>query len=563
MPVTQPRWTPSDAAKVNILIVDDRQENLIALEALLRDLEGVDLMFADSGPEALKYLLEHDFDLILLDVQMPGMDGFETARLIHQREKTKHIPIIFLTAIYKNESHRSHGYSVGAVDYIFKPFDPAMLRAKVASFIEIGRKRSLLMAEIGKRQRAEAELLRLNQELEQRVRERTAALEAANRDLQEAARAKDQFLAMLAHELRNPLTAVVNVVELLRRGNLKDCQLLEKARDIIDREAHQLARLVDDLLDVARISTGKITLRKAPVELAVAVARAVETSQPLLQAHRHELQIELPAEPIWVEADLTRLTQVLANLLNNAAKYTANGGQIRLSAEREGNSAILRVRDNGIGIPAEMLAKVFDLFIQVDASLDRAQGGLGVGLSLVKTLVEMHGGSVRAMSEGIGHGSEFELRWPIAIPAPAAADPAIREQTRLSPQRFLIVDDNAEAADSLAAVLRLAGHEARVAYDGPTALAMARTDPPDVAVLDIGLPRMDGYQVAEQLRREAHLDQVRLIALSGYGSPFDLTRSRDSGFDHYLVKPAGAGDILAWLDTPECPPAGVDSSPKM
>jgi PAS domain S-box-containing protein len=359
--------------------------------------------------------------------------------------------------------------------------------------------------------------------------------------LQTADRRKDEFLAMLAHELRNPLAPICNAVQLMRVLGSEDANV-QRARDMIDRQVNHLARLVDDLLDVSRITRGKITLQKEPLALAVVIARAVETSRPLIDARRHTLTVTLPPEPLRVEADMTRLAQVVSNLLNNAAKYTEEGGHIELHVERAGADAVVRVRDSGLGIPGDLLPHVFDLFTQGDRSLARSEGGLGIGLTLVKSLVEMHGGTVTAHSDGPGRGSEFVVRLPTlqALPEPSepegAARPALCRAERS--RRVLVVDDNADAAESLAVLLRLDGHEVCTAHDGAAALETARGFRPEVVVLDIGLPRMDGYQVARRLRAEVGLTEALVVALTGYGQEEDRRRAEQAGFDAHLVKPA-------------------------
>jgi signal transduction histidine kinase/ActR/RegA family two-component response regulator len=360
------------------------------------------------------------------------------------------------------------------------------------------------------------------------------------RDIQQADRHKNEFLSMLAHELRNPLAPIRNAVQILRIKCAHDPEL-GQIRDLIDRQVQQLIRLVDDLLDISRITRGKIRLQTEAVDLAAVVARAVETNRPLIDARRHELTVGLPAEPLRVEGDPVRLTQVVGNLLNNAAKYTEEGGRIWLTAERDGAEAVLRVRDTGVGIPAEMLASIFELFTQVDRTLDRSQGGLGIGLTLVRRLVEMHGGRVQASSDGPGQGSEFVVRLPALVGGrrPAlAANGVVSSLARFGPARVLVVDDNRDAADSLALLLRMAGHAVDVCHDGPAAVAAAAANRPQLVLLDIGLPGMDGYAVARQLRRLPELADTLLVALTGYGQAEDVRRSHEAGFDHHLVKPA-------------------------
>jgi PAS domain S-box-containing protein len=373
--------------------------------------------------------------------------------------------------------------------------------------------------------------------------------------LWEADRRKDEFLAMLAHELRNPLAPIRNAVHVLRLLGPLDSNL-QRVRDVIGRQVLHLSRLVDDLLDVSRITRGMVMLRRAPVELAAILARAVETSRPLLDARRQELSVRLPAESLRVEADATRLAQVVSNLLNNAAKFTAEGGHVWLTAERQGGEAVVRVRDDGVGIPAELLPKVFDLFTQGDRSLARSEGGLGVGLTLVRSLVELHGGRALARSEGPGMGSEFEVRLPALDARPAPARGAEESEPQGRPpgprRRVLVVDDNADVTDTMALLLKVDGHDVRTAPDGPTALAAAQAFRPEVVILDIGLPGMDGYEVARRLRQQGDLQKAMLVALTGYGQEEDRRRSQEAGFDAHLVKPADPaalqGLLALWKD---------------
>jgi two-component system CheB/CheR fusion protein len=309
---------------------------------------------------------------------------------------------------------------------------------------------------------------------------------------------------------------------------------------MIERQVQAMTRLVDDLLDVSRITRGTITLHKEPADLAAVVAAAVETARPLLDARRHELRVTLPEDAVRVEADRTRLAQVLANLLVNAAKYTPEGGHVWLTAQREADTAVVRVRDDGAGIPPEMQSSVFDLFTQGDHTLARSEGGLGVGLTLVKRLTEMHGGRVEVRSDGPGRGSEFIVRLPVLewtpVPAEGRGDDAARPPA--PPRRVLVVDDNVDAAESLLMLLRVRGHEVRVAYDGSAAIDAARRFRPEVVLLDIGLPGISGYEVARRLRREPGLEGTVLVALTGYGQEKDRQQSQEAGFDAHLTKPA-------------------------
>lgn len=390
-----------------------------------------------------------------------------------------------------------------------------------------------------------------------RARRRQYEVKRLLEETRQAVEQRDQFLAMLAHELRNPLSPIRNSLQVMKMPGVNG-PVVDQARDMAERQVQHMARLLDDLLDVARVSRGKIELRREAVDLAPLVRNTVEAIRPTCEARRHELTVSLAPEPLRVEGDPTRLEQVLTNLLNNACKYTDPGGKIRVSASLEGGEAVLRVRDNGIGIPADKLAKVFDLFVQAERRLDRSQGGMGIGLTLVRKLVELHGGAVEAFSPGVGQGAEFVVRLPTLDPQPERGRSDSGGEPSPAPtapsRRVLIVDDNVDAADSLGLMLRLAGQEVRVAYDGPSALAVAQEFRPQVLLLDLGMPGMDGYALARRLRELPGFAGGVLIALSGWGQEEDKRRSRDGGFAHHLVKPvdpAALQKLLASLDAPE------------
>jgi signal transduction histidine kinase/DNA-binding response OmpR family regulator len=698
--------------KINILIVDDLPEKLLVLESILEEL-GENVIKANSGPEALRLVLAHDFAVILLDVYMPGMSGFETAALIRQRRKSAHTPIIFITA-FTDEMHTAQGYSMGAVDYILSPIVPEILRTKVRVFVDLYRmtqqvkrqadervalareqtaraaaeeatRRSTFLAEASKvlsssldyeatlrgllrlsvpylgdltaitladekgrlrktelawndphrgpcalsvptpeglhehlgvaiRRVLEAGLLEYRPDVPPgtpalpplpasslgssdapqpnfdlnallliplRVHERVlgvlslgmgpsgrrysssdlslaedlaarAAIALDNarlyHNVQEADRHKNEFLSMLAHELRNPLAPIRNAIQLLRLNGTAEPDT-QKLHDMIDRQVHHLVRLVDDLLDLSRITRGKIHLKMETVDVAGVLARAVETSRPLLDARKHHLTIELPPQPLRVRGDSVRLTQIVGNLLNNAAKYTEEGGHIVLSAERQGDVIDLRVRDNGVGIPPDMLSSIFELFTQVDHSLDRSQGGLGIGLTLVHKLVELHGGRVEAFSDGPNRGSEFVVHLPALPVEEAAPAPPLNStpNAAISRRRVLIVDDNADAARTLGMLMEVGGHETRLCFDGHAGLTEAEKFQPEVVLLDIGLPGMDGLEVARRLRALNLSPRPLLIALTGYGQADDVRRSMEAGFDHHLVKPADPHTLTGLL----------------
>jgi PAS domain S-box-containing protein len=375
------------------------------------------------------------------------------------------------------------------------------------------------------------------------ISERKQAADA----LKEIDQRKDEFLAMLAHELRNPLAPISNAVHIMKLSNLDETRLAW-CRDVIGRQVEHMVRLVDDLLDVSRINRGKVELKKERLEVSTIVQRAVETSQPLIDARRHELSVHLPPEPVVVEGDLVRLSQVVSNLVNNAAKYTDEGGCIRLTVESAGKNIFIRIRDNGRGIDPSALPGLFQLFYQVDSTIDRAQGGLGIGLALVKSLVAMHGGDVWAQSEGRDKGSEFVIRLPClpqspAVPVPHATAPKPAE----GPLRILVVDDNRDAAQSLSLLLTSEGHTVWLAYDGHTALEVALAERPQVVLLDIGLPGMDGYAVARALRQHPAMKMAHLIAVSGYGQREDREQAKTAGFNGYLVKPVNFDELQCVL----------------
>jgi PAS domain S-box-containing protein len=379
--------------------------------------------------------------------------------------------------------------------------------------------------------------------LEKRITEQAEALADLHRR-------KDEFLAMLSHELRNPLAPISNAVHLLRLEKKGDNPIQQQARDIIERQVGQLSHLIDDLLEISRITTGRVQLRQERVAVNGIVECAVQSVRPLIDQHKHELSVSLSPQPIWLYADAARLEQVLVNLLNNAAKYTDEGGHIWLTVEQEDAACVLRVRDTGIGIAPEVLPRIFDLFTQAARSLARSEGGLGIGLCLVHRLVTMHGGTVEAYS-ALGQGSEFVVRLPMAV-SPALQPPSPPAETRepTGPAlRVLVVDDNVDAAQSLALLLTVSGHQVRMAHTGPTALEAALDYRPNVVLLDIGLPKMDGYEVAKRIRQQPFLQNVVLVAMTGYGQDTDRQRSQEVGFNAHLLKPADFGKVQQILAT--------------
>lgn len=544
--------------QVNILIVDDEPRNLAVLESILDD-PGYRLVRATSGDDALLALMADEFALLVLDVQMPGMSGFELAQLVKQRRKTARIPVIFLTAYFVEDQHILEGYGSGAVDYLQKPVNPAVLRSKVAVFAELHRKgRELeqanrrLVAEVAERRRAEARLSELNASLDQRVNERTAELNASEAQLREAARRKDEFLATLAHELRNPLAPVRNAIHFLKlRGPAT--QDVQWATEIVDRQVSLMSRLIDDLMDLSRISQGRIELRRAHVPLEQVLADAVETIQPQIDGAGHKLAVLQPAVKLVVDADRARLAQAFMNLLSNAAKYTDPGGQLEVRVVSEGGHAVISFRDNGIGIAPHRLEQVFEMFSQEEPALARSRGGLGIGLSLTRKLVELHGGSVKASSEGPGKGSLFLVRLPLAVasaptspPEPAAAPAAALPAGSL---RILVADDNADAAETLSLLLESMGHEVRHVLDGEAAVAAVPEFDPQLLLLDIGMPRLNGYETCSRIRALPGGAGRTLVAVTGWGQPQDRERARDAGFDQHLVKPVDVDRLVNLIAT--------------
>jgi signal transduction histidine kinase/DNA-binding response OmpR family regulator len=680
--------------RASILVVDDLPEKLLVLQTILAELDQ-NIVVARSGEEALKRVLEEEFAVVLLDINMPpGMDGLETAEYIRRRKRSAHTPIIFITA-YADEVHTARGYSLGAVDYIFAPIVPEILRTKVRVFVDLhlmhrqvrrqadervalareqsarvaaeeATRRSAFLAEastvlsrsldvqatlrglvgvvvpyladlagatvVGEsgrpwqselawadpggdgvqalqltsadapndalrdaidralasgeperlddlaipypqapghaNGRADARRLTAALVLPLLARGRTlgaltlamggsgrrysaadvalaqdlagrAAIALDNarlyQNIQEQDRRKNEFLAMLAHELRNPLAPIRNAVHILKMLGATDATLM-RARDMIDRQVGHMARLIDDLLDMSRLSRGKVLLRRQPVDLARLVEDAAGDYRPVLEAAGLALRLELPDVPVCVDGDPTRLAQVLGNVLHNAHKFTDAGGAVTVRLAAENGEACITVRDSGIGMEPEMLGRIFETFSQADSSLDRSRGGLGLGLALVKGLIQLHGGSVRAQSDGLGRGTSIAIRLPLHDAAALAPpEPAPARADAPGGCRVLIIEDHADAAESLRMLFSFSGHDVHVVHTGPDGVSAARRLAPDVVLCDIGLPGMDGYAVARALRQDRLAS--RLIALSGYGREDDLRRSREAGFDLHLTKP--------------------------
>jgi signal transduction histidine kinase len=543
-PAGQPAPPP-----VNILLVDDQPRNLLALEAVLDDL-GQNLVRAQSGADALRQVQGEDFAVILLDVQMDGLDGFTTARLIRQRDRSRSTPIIFLTAYESPAFPVAEAYRLGAVDYLVKPLVPEILRAKVAGFVELFQKTERLR--LLERREYERRLAEERQRWQmERLREEAARERKIAEELTEADRRKDDFLAVLGHELRNPLAPLRNALEVLRlRGS--DPATVEWLRGVLERQVGHLTRLVDDLLEISRMARGKITLQRRRLDLAALVGDTVEDHRRALEGADLGVALERPPDPVWVEADPTRLTQVVGNLLTNAGKFTDRGGRVtvRVAAEPGPGRAVVAVRDTGIGIEPEMLPRVFDPFAQADPGLDRDRGGLGLGLALVKGLVRLHGGGVQAASAGQGQGAELTFWLPLAAepgPQTAAETPSAAAAPRL---KVLVIEDNHDAAESLRLLLELHGHQVLLAGSGTEGIEAARRSPPDVVLCDLGLPGMDGFAVARALRGDPRTGGARLIAVSGYGHDDDLQRGREAGFNEHVLKPVDPAELQRIVSRP-------------
>jgi len=683
-PVVASKTPPQlEQEKVNILVVDDLPEKHVVFGSILEEL-GQNIVSARSGQEALRHILEREFAVILLDVNMPDIDGLETASLIRQYKKSSQTPIVFITA-YVDEVQAKRGYALGAVDYIPSPVVPEVLRSKVRVFVELFRMNRQLQMQAAAREalarseaaRAAAEeaihradyLSEAGQQLSRslhiedtikalfdvavpmladravlalahadgslgrietypwspteapetmpqglrdvltRVLEKkqfelwrdgdqaaaVCPLQAGGRALgalillapaarmdssrvalakevvsrasiamenarlytaiQDADRRKNEFLAMLAHELRNPLAPIRNAVHIMQGGEVSQ-PTMNWARDVIGRQADHMARLIDDLLDVSRIVQGKVVVKPEKLSLASLVERSVEASSPRVAARDQELRVELPQQPITLNGDAVRLAQVLANLINNASKFSGPNTQITLSAVYTEGELKISVKDQGAGIDPVFLPHIFDLFAQADQSLDRSQGGLGIGLTLVKHLVELHGGRVAARSEGVGRGTEITVYLPAQL-APAGEAPSLSSAIRTqvargnAPARILVVDDLAASAETLMTLLQMEGFEVKVASEGMAALKIAEEFRPDVVLLDIGLPGMNGFEVANRLRTQPECREALMIALTGYGEAESRSRSVEAGFDFHMVKPADVNLLLAMLANPQ------------
>ena len=561
--------------QVNLLLVDDHEENLLALEAIL-DNPAYNLVRANSGKAALKQVLAHDFAVILLDVVMPEMDGYETAELIRGRERSRQTPIIFLTANYRSDSHIFRGYSVGAADYLFKPFNPEILRTKVAVFVELYQKRDAL------KKQAQA-LLRAQEELEERVRARTRELALANESLQaeveerkrieaerlellqreQAARAqaesvnrlKDEFLATLSHELRTPLNAILGWSHLLTSGRA-DPAMVDRAIGVIRNNATAQSQLIEDILDVSRIIGGKLRLNMGRVALREVIEAALDSITPAAEAKAIAVECEIDeTEPITGDRD--RLQQVVWNLLSNAVKFTPREGRVSVRLERREEDMVLTVQDSGIGISAEFLPYVFDRFSQADGSATRRHGGLGLGMAIVRYLVELHGGTVKADSAGENQGATFTIVLPVRLSVEAADDERVVRRSagtavpaealpQLDGVSALVVDDDADSRNMLGEVLAKQGLTVLTAASADEAIDLFTRLRPDVLVSDIAMPGEDGYDLIRRIRALSDIEGGRTpaVALTAYVRVEDQRAALEAGYDRHIRKPVDVEELV-------------------
>jgi signal transduction histidine kinase len=520
--------------KVNILLVDDQPRNLDALQAILADQE-YNALRAEDADRALRLLLENDdIAVIILDIQMPHVNGIELAQMIKGTKRFRQIPILFLTAHMIDDQDVITGYGAGAVDYLTKPFNPQILRHKVAVFADLFRKT-----------RALAEL---NDRLEERVRERTAELERSEAALRAAARQKDEFLAVLAHELRNPLAPLRTGVDLLLHMQGQQTPAVNRTLAVMNRQLDHIVRLIDDLLDVSRISRGVLELKKERTDLASVVQSSMEAFRAAFDQKKMSVSVDV-SRSVYGVVDATRIAQIIGNLLHNASKYTPEGGKVWVTLAYEDGDALVRVTDNGMGIPPDQLERVFEMFTRIERKMSSAAPGAGIGLALARRLAQMHGGDLTAWSAGEGQGTTFTLTLPAAEASQTPDAPAApRDTTRhgAEPLEILVVEDNDDVADMLASWLEELGHHVRVARTGPSGLALVLSTKPDVVLCDIGLPEMDGVEVCQRVRAQAREFRPLMVAITGWGKEEDRKRTAAAGFDHHLVKPV-ALDTLSRL----------------
>lgn len=545
--------------KANILLVDDRVENLIALEAILGRL-GQNLVRVRSGEEALRCLLNQDFAVILLDVQMPGMDGFETASIIRQRERSQHTPIIFVTAFSTDDQWQMKGYALGAVDYLLKPINPEILLSKVMVFVELFKKTQEI-------QRQSAELAMQKVEIIQEQLARQQA-ESANR-------LKDEFLAIVSHELRTPLNAILGWSKLLITDKL-DQSTTQRALETINRNAQSQAQLIGDILDVARLTSGKVQLRQTPINLLNLIADELESIRPAAAEKGIQLTKELTSDYCIINGDIQRLRQILRNLLSNAIKFTPAGGQIEVSLKRVIGSepwliaqgqelqpisqnlspmtafAQIIVADTGIGIDPDFLPQIFEYFRQADSSSTRSYDGLGLGLAIVRQLVELHGGRINAVSEGKAKGTTFTIFFPLysttppGTPSQVPVPEALHSSSALENISVLVVDDNFDNRNYLVTVLELAGAQVTAVASGQEVMDCLQDVQPNVFLSDIAMPDENGYELLQRVRtvEQNQWGTIPAIALTAYTKQEDRNQALSAGFQAFLSKPIDPTELI-------------------
>jgi CheY-like chemotaxis protein len=522
------------SSPIDILLVDDEPRNLDVLEAILQS-PGYRLLRAGDAEQALRLLIEHEVAAIVLDIRMPDMSGIELARLIKSTQRFRGTPIVFLTAQMLDDDRVVAGYDAGAVDFLTKPFDPRVLRHKIAVFAELYRKTR--------------ELAEVNEKLEERVRERTIELERSESALRAAAKQKDEFLAILAHELRNPLVPLRAGLDfLLRRENQPP---LSRTLGTMNRQLHHMVRLIDDLLDVSRITRGALELKRERAELGGLVAATVEAMRPTFERRRQELVLENEGRHEAI-VDSTRIAQIVTNLLTNASKFTPERGRTRVKLTRQGETLSIQVTDTGAGIPADQIDGVFGMFARIPRPGVTSPAGLGIGLALARRLAEMHGGRLTAASAGEDQGSTFTLTVPLSLVTAASRlerAPSGPAGSLLPPLRIVIIEDNEDVSASLKDLLEDTGHSVWSAQTGSDGVSLVEEVRPNVVLCDLGLPHMGGLEVCQRIRALPATVQPIIVAVTGWGREEDHRRTREAGFDHHLVKPVAVESLDQVLRT--------------
>lgn len=507
------------ATPIDILLVDDESRNLDALEAILGESD-YRLLRAEDADTALRLLLDHDVAAIVLDIQMPGVSGFDLAQMIKKTKRFRETPILFLTAYMSDDQHVAKGYGAGAVDYLTKPLNPKILRHKIAVFAELFRKT-----------RALAEL---NEKLEDRVRERTAELEKSEAALRAADQQKDQFLAVLAHELRNPLAPLRTGLDIVLRQQAST-PVVTRTLSVMNRQLDHMVRLIDDLLDVSRISRGLLDLKKERLDIRTAIEGAIDSFRPLFERKRQVLSSALGGA-LFVHGDATRVAQIIGNLLHNATKFTPDGGSVSVALTRDGANAVVQVTDSGIGIPPGQTDRVFAMFARIERPGSPAQPGLGIGLALARRLAEMHAGTLDVSSLGDDRGSTFTLTLPLLEDGEERASDTTPVTTATS-RRVVVIEDNEDVAETLMDWLALEGHRAWVAHTGESGVGLVQEVRPELVLCDLGLPGIDGLEVCRRVRRLPLDEQPFMVALTGWGRQADRDKTKEAGFNHHVVKP--------------------------